>query len=142
MKSDRSGWLALAEWTFAAAAVALGVLSILSIGVFVLPVAAIVMALVAIRNRIWPEGVAGMLMGAGLTSLCIAYIQRDSSACPPGGFQTVALDTLTVGRNYSCGGFDPLPWLLAGCVLIGAGLYTTLRGRSRLWPAPDQVGAS
>jgi hypothetical protein len=63
----------------------------------------------------------GASAGAGLVCLGIAFGARDDSPCPPGGSLRVPPGETSV----SCGGFDPLHWLVAGLalVLVGALAY-------------------
>jgi hypothetical protein len=114
----RTGWHAFAEWALASAIVTFTMIAMLSIGPFILPIAVIAVVLAARRNRAWPEGPMGGLAGAGTIFLYVAYINRDSSPCPPGPIYT----TLSNGRFFSCGGADPIPWLTAGALLVVAGL--------------------
>src|SRR4051812_36540126 len=107
--SDRTGWQPLLEWAGALALLALAVVGAASIGLFVLPVAVIAVAIAAWRNRSWPEPVLGGLVGVGAVCLFVAFRNRAYSPCPPNGGPTV----LRVGEHFSCGGFDPAPWLTA-----------------------------
>jgi hypothetical protein len=116
--SDRTGWQPFLEWAVALALVAFGVITAASIGLFVLPVAAIAVALAARRNALRPDAVLGGLVGVGAVCLFVAYRNRAYSPCPPNGVPTV----LRVGEHFSCGGLDPLPWLTAGALLTAAGL--------------------
>jgi hypothetical protein len=113
---DRSGWQSLAEWGLALGLVALAIVGAMSIGMFVLPIAIVAVVFAARRNRVWPEGPMGALVGVGTICLFVAYRNRSYSPCPPGPM------LLAHGEHFSCGGFDPMPWLTIGVLLTAAGL--------------------
>lgn len=75
--------------------------SILSIGVFVLPIAALTLFLVGRRTRYGADAL-GVIAGVGVTLLIVAFINRNNTPCP------------TTGLSFgSSGGLDPSPrWLL------------------------------
>jgi hypothetical protein len=127
MRSGHAGWSAVSEWSLSFALVALGVLSLPSIGVFVLPVALALLAVVALRNRPWPEAGAGGLLGIGAAFLFVAYRSLDYVPCASAPIE------LGPGQTYTCGGWDPLPWLLLGAMLASAGLLGYLGWRAGWW---------
>ena len=90
------------------------------VGIFVLPATLVACWLAARSARSFLE-LLGALTGAGLFCLGIGYSARDYSPCPPGGSLRVPPGETSV----SCGGFDPLPWLVAGLALalVGALAY-------------------
>lgn len=98
-------------WAFAGGLVTFSVVAAASIGLFVLPIAALATAFVArsTRGRAEPFGA---LVGAAAVCFLIAWIQR------------------------APGGFDSRPWLVAGVVLalLGLGGYAML-GRRLAPPA-------
>ena len=114
----RIGWQSFGEWALASAIVTFTMLAMLSFGPFVLPIAVIAVVVAARRNRAWPEALMGGLAGAGTILLYVAYINRDSSPCPPGPVYS----TLSSGQHFSCGGADPIPWLTAGVLSVVGGL--------------------
>jgi hypothetical protein len=114
----RIGWQSFGEWAVASAIVTFTMLTMLSIGPFVLPIAVIAVVVAARRNRAWPEAPMGALAGAGTNFLYVAFMNRDSSPCPPGPIHS----TLSNGQSFSCGGLDPIPWLTAGALLVVAGV--------------------
>jgi hypothetical protein len=124
---DRTGWQSLAEWTLGLGLLALAVVGALSIGIFVMPFALATLLYAALRNRAWPEAGVGGLLGVGIVFLFVAYRNRSYSPCPSGPMR------LAHGQHFSCGGFDPMPWLTIGMVLITGGVsgYLLTR-RSRL----------
>jgi hypothetical protein len=87
-----------------------------SLGLFLLPVALVACWLAERSTRSALE-LLGALPGAGLVCLGIAFGARDYSPCPPEGSLTIPPGETSV----SCGGFDPLPWLVAGLALVVAG---------------------
>lgn len=84
-------------WAVAGGLVTFSLVAAASIGLFVLPVAAVATALVARSTRARAEPF-GALVGAGAICFLIAWIQR------------------------APGGFDSRSWLVAGTVLAALGL--------------------
>jgi hypothetical protein len=115
--------------------VAIGVLSLPSLGMFLLPVALAACTLATTRNRFWPESACGVLAGTGITGLLVGFLNLGYVPCPSGPME------LGPGESYSCGGFDPRPWLVAGGLLFGGGLvayFLLSRGEgSQTPPARD-----
>ncbi len=109
-------------WMLAGAGLVLGLLGILTIGIFVLP-AAVALAIALAR---WPRTrsrtAAGLLSGLGLVPFFIAYQNR-------GGPGTVCVSTAT---SQSCTQeWSPWPWAGTGLALVAAGVvvFLVLRGR-------------
>lgn len=125
-----TGWGGFAAWGLVGALFSFSVLGAASIGLFVLPTALVALAVVGMRVRVWPE-VAGALEGAAVLSLFVGGANFNSTPCPSSGSGVVDVGGPTSG-TFSCGGFDPLPWLLVGLALAGAGLvaYSLARPRS------------
>ena len=123
----RMGWRALIEWAVGFALVSLVMIGAMTIGMFILPFAAIALGFAGARDRAWPEAPTGALVGVGAACLLIAYINRDYSPCPTGPMR------LAHGEYFSCGGLDPHPWLNVGLLLIASGIigYVVAR-RARL----------
>ncbi|HEY3115026.1 MAG TPA: hypothetical protein VGJ62_15200 [Gemmatimonadaceae bacterium] len=121
----RTGWQSLVEWAVGLGLLALAVVGALSIGVFVMPFALAALLFAALRNRAWPEAVLGGLLGVGSVFLFVAYRNRLYSPCPPGPMR------LAHGQHFSCGGFDPMPWLTIGLVLIVGGVSGYLLSRGK-----------
>jgi hypothetical protein len=103
-----------AAWVVAGGLLAFSLLS--WVGLFLLP-AALVGCWLAARSTRSTLELLGALPGVGLVCLGIAFGARDYSPCPPGGSLTVPPGETSV----SCGGFDPVPWLVAGLALVVAG---------------------
>jgi hypothetical protein len=112
------GWGGFAAWAVAGGLLTFSLLS--WVGLFLLP-AALVACWLAGRSARSSLELLGAVAGAGLVCLGIAFGARDYSPCPPGGSLRVPPGETSV----SCGGFDPLPWLVAGLalVLVGALAY-------------------
>jgi hypothetical protein len=94
-------------WSVAGAALCFSFLTGLSIGLLVLPFALPLLWLVLSKSPRWAESI-GLLEGVGLTLLVVAYLNWDYHPCGRG------LVILREGESYSCGGFDPHPWLYCG----------------------------
>jgi hypothetical protein len=126
-----SGWQSFAEWALAGALLSFAAIGAASIGMFVFPLAVLALVLAVRRNSAWPEAPAGALTGVGSVCLFVAYVNRAYSPCPEMPIRFRA----EIGYHgpFSCGGFKPMPWLIAGLLLIAAGLVGFLvRRRTRL----------
>jgi hypothetical protein len=113
-----------AAWMLVGAGVAFGLLGALTIGVFALPVAGLA-AIGLARIPAAAGGVAGVVAGAGVGPLFVAYLNRDG----PGDVCTVT------ARSVACvGEWSPWPWLAVGVVLLGVGvaLFVGRTGRRAL----------
>lgn len=124
----QGGWRAFAEWALAVALLSFAVLAAASIGMLLLPFALLALALAARRNRAWPEARLGGLTGIGSVCLYMAYISRAYSPCPAQPTRIRVFEGDHVNR-YSCGGFEPMPWLAAGLLLTAAGCVGYLISR-------------
>jgi hypothetical protein len=118
---DRHGdsWTAYWLWCLAGAGLCLGVLSILTIGPFVLLVTLGLCGWLLWRLDFgW--GMLGLLSGAAVPVLYVAWLNRDG----PG---TVCTSTAT---ETSCGDeWSPWPFVALAVVLAGAGIVTFVRLR-------------
>lgn len=126
-------WLAVAGWVVVGVLWALTIAGMMTIGVFVLPVAVIGTVLMRLRPAA-REGWTGVLAGPGVIACYIGYLNR-------GGPGTVC--STTPGGGSTCtDAMNPWPFLAVGLIfLIGAVLATVLvlhhRGRVRpTGPAP------
>lgn len=111
-------------WAFAGLLLALGIASLPSVGIIVLPVGAMVSLLVARITQ--GRGAAGLLAGAGVMGLFIAYLHRYG----PGEVCTVTPGSRTCG-DY----LDPVPFLVAGVAAILLGLALDWAARRRRRPS-------
>lgn len=106
-------------WSLVGAVFAFGLAALMSIGIFVLPVAVIGLVVLA-RRRGVDASMAGLICGAGLIPLYIAWLNRDG----PG---TVCTSTASGG---SCTDeYSPLPFLVIGLALIAVGVVVFRRRR-------------
>jgi hypothetical protein len=108
----RSSDLLFVLWALAGAGLCLGLVSILSIGIFILPVAALLAGFL-----LWRAGpdraLAGLLSGAAAPLFYIAWLNR-------GGPGEVC-HAITSGVECT-DETSPWPWLAIGVVLAAAGL--------------------
>jgi len=99
-------------WVAVGAGLSFGVLSILSIGVFVLAVTIVATFLLRRRSEAG-AGMAGLVSGFGLPLLYVAFLNRSG----PG------VICRTTSTSTSCSDqWSPWPWLLIGSALVVVGL--------------------
>ena len=125
-----AGWGGFAAWALVGALISVSVVGAASIGLFLLPVAIGAVVVVGRRTRVWPE-VTGMLEGVAAASLLVALLNRDSTPCTTSDGDTVLQGSLPGRTSASCGGVDPLPWLLVGIALAVVGVAVYARARLR-----------
>jgi hypothetical protein len=115
VRADSGG--AFAAWCVVGAGLALGVLSILTIGPFVLLATFFLCGFLLWRLEFgW--GMAGMLSGAALPLLYVAWLNRDG----PGEVCT------RTARSVSCGDeWSPWPFVAVALALAVAGLVVFAR---------------
>jgi len=123
MSRDRSqDLLQLAGWTAVGAGAVTAVLTVLTIGVFVLLATAGLATVLARRAGRRFAG-PGLIAGAGLMPLYVGYLNR-------GGPGMVC--TTTRGGGSCVQEWSPWPWVAAGLCLVGIGVASgLLRRRSR-----------
>ena len=127
---SRWGWFG--AWLLVGCAASLGVLSILTIGIFVLPIAGAAF-IVLLTRRASIVGVPGFLSGLSVPLFYVAYLNRDG----PG---TVC--DVTHGGGTSCTDeWSPWPFFAIGVVLFLTGIAIFVlvqrnRGRGPYLPAP------
>ncbi len=124
-----AGWGGFGAWGVIGALLAVSLLGAASIGLFVFPLALLGLWLVTTRVRAWPE-MAGVLEGVAALSLFVGIANLGSTPCPAAGSGTVMRGG-GVPSGSSCGGFDPLPWLLVGLALAVSGLFSYVVARER-----------
>ena len=120
----RPGYGSFVAWTAVGAGACLALLTLLTIGPFVLVAVLAALAVLIPRRGSVEHGVTGLLSGAGLLALYIAYLNRDG----PG---EVCRSSAT---EQSCTSeWSPWPWLVLGLVLVAAGVALFRRaGRGSL----------
>ena len=111
-RRDRQLYVA---WAIEGALVAFSVLSAASVGLFVMPVAVLLLLWLARRGASGPP-MLGALPGAAVPVLAVAWLQRGP------------------------GDLDARPWLLAGLVLAAAGALGILAVRRRDERASEPTG--
>lgn len=112
-------WFGL--WALAGAAGTLGVLTLLTVGVFVLPAALMLGAALAWRAPRWLAGPA-IVAGLGAPLLYVGYLNR-------GGPGTIC--TAWAGGGQCTQETSPWPWVGAGLVLALAGVALSLLAAQR-----------
>jgi hypothetical protein len=125
--SETARWRWFAAWAAVGGLVAFTLLGAATIGVFVLAFAVLAVVLVLRSGRLWPE-LLGAVFGIGVLCLVVGALHRDYAPCPDGGLVVPPGET-----SVSCGGADPVPWLIAGTLLSVAGAAAYLLAR-RLRP--------
>ena len=125
-----AGWGGFGAWAAIGALLALSLLGDASIGLFVFPLALLGLWLVGSRVRAWPE-MAGVLEGVAALNLFVGIANLGSTPCPAAGSGTVQRGGGPASAS-SCGGFDPLPWLVVAVALAVIGLLTFVVARERL----------
>ena len=113
-----AAWFAL--WAVAGAGAVLSVVTILTIGIFVLPATAILAALLAWRGDRRLAG-PGVLAGMALVPLYVGYLNRGG----PGDVCVTTATSQTCTQEMS-----PWPWLAAAAALAIAGAWLARRARS------------
>lgn len=114
LRRKRGGWLWFVAWAISGALLTVGVVGSFGVLVLVLPIGALSALVLILTARSWPE-LLGVGSGIGSLALGIAFLNRNSSPCP------VEPTTVTRIPGYQppdCGGVDPVPWLMAGMILI------------------------
>ena len=125
MKARRSGWRWFLAWCAAGALSFYSLLDLLGgFGLFIAPIAVASVWWVATRARPWPE-ITGLAPGLGLVLMAFAWANR--------GYEGPCSSTFTLetGGRMSCGGARPEPFLVAGILLVVAGVvaYAALSAR-------------
>ena len=130
------GWRWFAGWSVAGALFTFSVLTGFSIGLFIMPVAAVLLILVAWNSPRSTEAL-GFINGIGVPLLLVAFLNRDFTPCPTDGIIYLPAGS-PPGSSASCGGLDPVPWLITGIVVSALALlsYAALRRRNRSLPPP------
>ncbi|MGH3023512.1 MAG: hypothetical protein ACRDNI_07650 [Gaiellaceae bacterium] len=121
------GWRWFAAWICAGGLLFFAFLTGFSIGLFLFPFAVVGCVLLARATGLGPP-MLGVVSGTGLVCLGIALANRSYDPCPPQGQLTIPPGE----TSATCGGLDPLPWLVAGVLLLAVGVAGhALADRSR-----------
>ena len=110
-------WSSYLAWLAVGALCAVTLLGAMTIGVFVLPLA-IAATIVVARRPAWRSGVAGLLAGAAIPLLYVAYLNRDG----PGN-----VCSRTVGGESCTQEWSPWPFIAVAAILVLASLVLTQR---------------
>jgi hypothetical protein len=106
-------------WCVAGAGLCLGVVSLLSIGAFVL-LATFMLCGILLWRLEFGWGMAGLLSGAALPMFYLAWVNREG----PG--EVCHADALSTSCSDET---SPWPFVVAGLVLVLAGIVVFVRGR-------------
>ena len=124
----RTGVSALLEWSLAFALLALVVVSALTIGAFLIPVAVAAFVVAGFRNRAWPYLPFGMCIGVGALVTVVGLMHVAENRCPTPG-RLVGSDVLAPGARAvvrsGCTSLDARRWLAVGGIfgLVGLAGY-------------------
>jgi hypothetical protein len=123
MTGNKRDWLMFTGWLLIGACNLLGLLSILSIGIFILPITVVgTVALATRRNT--ERGLPGLVSSASLPLFLLTYLNRHG----PGTYCTTSADG---GNECLEGLLAPWPLLAVGLLLLVAGVVLFLRLRRR-----------
>ena len=131
----RAGLSAVFEWSLAFALLALVVLTALTIGVFLIPVAVAAFVSAGVRNRVWPYLPFGVFIGIGALLTVIGLMHLGYLPCSEVG-HAVGSAAGRAGVGFvgggGCGGFRGRGWLAVGGILalVGVAGYAILTRRS------------
>lgn len=116
----RREWAGFVAWLMLGAAYAIGLLAMLTVGLFIVAIA-LVPTVLLWRKRRADREMLGLLSGLGLPLLYVAYLNRDG----PGTVCTTGRDA-----SRSCTDeWSPWPFLAVGILLllVGAGAFVAAR---------------
>lgn len=128
MHSKPYGWVWFGVWAIIGIVGALAILSAMSVGLFLIPVAGIGAWVVAKRARVWPE-VLGLMFGAAAVLLAIAYRASSTPQCDDPRPPFPSPGPVGELQTYTCIDLSPVPFLFVGVVLalLGLGAYVLVR---------------
>jgi len=124
LRPSSSAWAFFVAWAVIGATYCLSVLTVLSIGIFVLPLALLLTALVATR-RGGATGLLGVVAGLGVPLLYVAFLNRQG----PGTVCTAS------HGGQSCGDqWNPWPFLVVGLIppVAATAYFAVQQRRQRL----------
>jgi hypothetical protein len=124
-------WQGFVYWAVAGFLAAGALLSLMSIGLLLLPLAALALFLTVRRFPIGVDAI-GLIAGFGLVAMGIGLLNLGNHPCPSRPFLFAPGQ---VGA-MECGGAQPIPWLLGGlaCLVLAVGisLWLTRHPRPRI----------
>ena len=121
------GWAWFLSWAAVGGLYSVAFVGALSIGVFVLAVAVVLTVLLA-RYQPFPRATIGVICGLGVPPLYVAYLNRSygGPACATRGTVT----SHQLGVVHECvQRLDPLPWSIAGTLLVAGGCVAFIVGQ-------------
>jgi hypothetical protein len=131
VNENKPSWPSFFAWPVVGAALAISILGLMTIGLFVLPFALLgLLFLYKLGgNR---RSSVGLISGAGLPFIYIAYLNRDGpgNICTPVGN----------GGQQCMQEFSPWPFLIIGLALIVTGLVLFIRIRNGIEQEDNQLG--
>ncbi|MEU2427081.1 hypothetical protein ABZ619_39730 [Streptomyces sp. NPDC007851] len=135
MTSNRRDWLLFTGWLLTGALYLLALLTVFSIGLFILPLPVAGTVVLATR-RGTERGLLGLVSSVSLPLFLLTYLNRHG----PGTY----CDNSTVGQTCTEGLLNPWLLLLGGLLLLAAGvaLFLTIQRRpttSTTEDPPDAV---
>ncbi|MEV5710787.1 hypothetical protein [Actinoallomurus sp. NPDC052274] len=132
MTGNKRDWLMFTGWLLIGACYLLGLLSILSIGIFILPITMVGTVALATR-RDTQRGLPGLVSSASLPLFLLTYLNRHG----PGTHCAISANG---GSDCTEGLLDPWPLLAGGLLFLVAGvaLFQLLRRRPVIGPAPGR----
>ena len=119
-----SPWAVTLYWGVVGALVAFGVIGLVTIGIFLLALAAVLLAVAFAVPALRRPSVPGVLVGLSTAPLFVAWLNRGG----PGTVCTTTADVTSCSDQWS-----PWPFVAVGVLLAGAGvalLVTARRGGS------------
>jgi hypothetical protein len=109
-------------WALVGGAYAVSLIGILTIGIFVLPIAVIGTVMVT-RRPSAKQGVVGLLAGLGLPPLYVAFLNRggpDAGGCVQSNGGEICSGSSQIQQ------LNPWPWLAVGVLLITVSIVVFL----------------
>ncbi|MFK0151433.1 hypothetical protein ACIQVL_27060 [Streptomyces sp. NPDC090499] len=122
MTSNRGTWLLFTGWLLTGAGYLLALLTVLSIGLFILPIPVAGTLALATRRDAW-RGLPGLLSGASLPLFLLAYLNRHG----PGTYCTASAG----GSSCTEGLLNPWLLLAIGLLVLAAGPALLLKIQQR-----------
>ncbi|MEU0785047.1 hypothetical protein ABZ341_26135 [Streptomyces sp. NPDC006173] len=122
MTRRRRDWLLFTGWALTGAGYLLALLSILSIGIFILPIPLIGTAVLATRHDA-QRGLPGLVSSASLPLFLLTYLNRHG----PGTY----CSTSAYGGSCTEGLLDPRILLAVGALVLAGGVTLFLRMQRR-----------
>ncbi len=137
VSSSVSPWAVLV-WGVVGALVAFGVAGLATIGIFLLALAAVLVAVALAVPALRRPSVPGLLLGLSTAPLFIAWLNRGG----PGTVCTTTADSTACTDQWS-----PWPFVAVGVLLAGAGVALLVTARRRRaaatsTPSPEAAGSA